>query len=113
VALEVAHRAVVVAGEARYQRHRVGARYVTAAAANDHGKLALEVQPRGHARTQHGLQVGHLAAGEAHEDQRLRRRLVARFLDVRAVVQADAQDLVGIGYHRQQLELREGPVRFA
>ncbi len=111
VALPVADAAVIVAGIAGDMRQRRLARNAAAGLADDDGHLALIVEALGLQRPDHRLAAADLAVGKAGEDHRMRRRGMAAFGEMRGVVDADAEDLVGIGNGRQQLDIRQRVVR--
>ncbi len=88
--------------------------------ADDHRELALVIQLGRDLRPDDRRSMRHQGVREADEDRRTLGFRPAGLLAVRLVVQADADDLAGIGDHRQQgqlgdverlpaLEVRQGP----
>ena len=92
-------------------RQRRLARNAAAGLADDDGHLALIVEALGLQRPDHRLAAADLAVGKAGEDHRVRRRGMAAFGEMRGVVDADAENLVGIGNGWQQLDFGERVVR--
>ena len=111
VPLPVADAAVIVAGVAGDVRKRLLTRNAAAAPADDYGQFALVIEALGFQRPDHRLAAADLAVGEAGEDHRMRRGGVAALGEVGGIVDADAEDLVGIGNGRQQFDLGQRVVR--
>jgi hypothetical protein len=65
----------------------------------------------GFERPDHRLAAADLAVGKAREDHGMWRRGMAALGEMGGVIDADAEDLVGIGNRRQQLDGREGMIR--
>ncbi len=97
MALPVADAALIVAGIARDMVERAARRDVAAFLADDERKLAFIVEIVAHLRLHHRLEVADLTAGEAGEQRRLLGDGAAGLGDMVAVVEADADDLAGIG----------------
>ena len=75
--------------------------------ADDRDHLAFIVEAVGFYRADHRLQMPDLARREALEDHRLLLVLAAGLLDMRLVVEADAEDLVGVRDHGQEGDVGE------
>src|SRR5207302_11143539 len=101
VALPVTHRAVVVAAIAGDVIPRILLGNSPSSPANDDRDLCLVVEVRRFARTQDRLLVAYLRFAKAQEQRRLLGLVASGLLTVLLVVEADADDLVGIGDHRQ------------
>jgi hypothetical protein len=78
-----------------------------------HRELALEVELVGDARTHQRLTVSEQGVGEAQEHARRRRDVASGLLGMGAVIDADADDALRIGHHRQELQGRQCTVRRA
>src|SRR5215475_2575048 len=107
VLLEIAHAAVEKAGIARHDRERAGARHVPAALADDDGELALEVEIDRGARPHDAAALRDQRVVQAREHAGHGRQLAADLARMAGVVQADTEDLVGIGNDRLKLDLVE------
>ncbi|MDT4863260.1 hypothetical protein FQZ97_979580 [compost metagenome] len=80
---------------------------MSAALADDHRQLGLEVELLGDFRPQQRGIVGQQGLGEALEDHRVLAHRAAGLCGVGDIVDAHADDLAGGGYHRIQLDLGE------
>src|SRR5688572_25280894 len=91
--LIVAHTTVVEAAVARDVVERALAGHASGAFADDDGELAFEVELLGLARREQRLPVPHDAVAEADENHGTLGALAAHLLDVRHVVDANAEQL--------------------
>ena len=112
VPLVVADRAVVVAGVAGDVPPGLRFRDAPAAGADDHRDLAFVVEHLRFARPRQRLLVPDLRAGHSQEERRVLGLVAVRFDPMLLVVEADADDLVGIGDHREVGERVEARVGF-
>src|SRR5690606_23429931 len=112
VALEIAHAAVVEARVARDVLHGPLARHAPALLADDDGELAFVVELDRFARPHDRLQMADEAVREAHEDHGILGPLAAHLLDVRQVVDADAEEFRGrIGDRGAEADVGEREIR--
>ena len=86
---------------------RILLRDAAAGFADDHRDLGLEVEVRRFLRPHDRLLVADLRLGDADEDRRLLGVVAAGLDHVVLVVQADAEDLAGVGNHRQPGDVAE------
>ena len=105
--LQVAGADVVERHDAGHGIERIRARDATAAASDDDRQLALEVQLGGGDRRDDDRRAGaHKRVAELREHGRHRRGVELGLLGVGRVVQADAEDLFGVGHRRTQDQRR-------
>src|SRR5215475_1948453 len=100
MALPVANAAVIVTGIACDMAERGLARNPPAALADDDSHFTFIIKTLRLQRADHRLAAADLAVGKAGEDHRMRRGRVAAFGQVRGVVDADAEYLVGVRHGR-------------
>ena len=105
VALEVAHRAVIIAGIAGNMGQRVGGRDVTARLADDESQFAFIIELVGVLRLDDRRAMANLRCDGAQEKYREFGIRTARLLDMLAIIQANADDLAGVRDERQQCDV--------
>ncbi len=105
VPLPVAHRGVVEAGIAGDMTQRLPGRNGPASLADDYRQLPFVVQLLGHGRPNDRRARPHQGVREAGEHRRMIGLGPPRLLPVGLVVEADAEDLAGIGDHGKQVDL--------
>jgi hypothetical protein len=109
--LVVAHAAVDEAGVPDHVLERVLRFDVTSRAPDHDRQLALEVEALRDRRPDHLTLVADKRVDEAREHARLLRDVAPGLGRVRAIVDAGAQDLVGVGDRRQEADVGELVVR--
>lgn len=107
MALPVAHAAIVEGGIARDMIPRVFLGDAAARLADDDGQFALIVEADAFGRADHRLAIGDQRVIPAVEDRGMLLLFAPGFLDMAGVVEADAQNLVGIGDDGQQHHILE------
>src|SRR5450755_1378635 len=78
------------------------ARDTAATLADDDGHLALVVEPPGFQRPDHRLSTAHLTVGKAGKNHRMQRRGMSALRKMRGIVDANAEDFIGVWNGRQQ-----------
>ncbi len=104
VTLPVADGAVVVAGVAGHVIKGIFSLDVAAGAANNQGQLAFVIKGGGNTGYKNGVAVSDLAGGKTYKNGRVLLNRTAGFLAVGFVIQADADDFVGVGDNRQKFD---------
>ena len=104
-ALEVPHGHVVADRVAGNRVRRLGGTGPVHRTADDQPELGLPVDPVADRRERQVVIRPHQRLGELGEQGRVLRQFAAGFLDVRAVVQADADHLGRAGHDRREVGL--------